>query len=94
MLTNTIRRIGRSRPRIYSETLKRAASTKHPKGFLPPSSEELTELRERVQDFTRREIPEDVAAKTDHDNAFPNEMWRKFGDAGYALWEQWQADLI
>lgn len=31
----------------------RCLSTKHPKGFVPPTAEELTELRERVQDFTR-----------------------------------------
>jgi isovaleryl-CoA dehydrogenase len=36
-----------------------------------------------VQEFTRREIPESVAAKTDHDNQFPNDMWKKFGDAGF-----------
>lgn len=30
-----------------------------------------------------REIPEEVAAKTDRDNEFPMEMWRKFGEAGY-----------
>lgn len=103
-LSNTIRQIGKSRPKVYSESFKRAASTKHPKNFSPPTTEELTELRERVQDFTRiclhsmlemenaltlspsagREIPEEVAAKTDRDNAFPNEMWRKFGEAGYA----------
>lgn len=107
VLSNTIRQIGRSRPRIYSEAFKRAVSTKHPKNFSPPSNEELTELRERVQDFTRacsvsapsmfgtltyfftlgREIPEEVAAKTDRANAFPNEMWRKFGEAGYAAAE-------
>ncbi|KAL9020868.1 MAG: hypothetical protein Q9185_001939 [Variospora sp. 1 TL-2023] len=83
VFSNTIRQIGRARPRIYSEAFKRAASTKHPKNFSPPSSEELVELRERVQDFTRREIPEEVAAKTDHDNAFPNDMWKKFGEAGF-----------
>lgn len=52
VLTNTIRQIGRSRPRIYAEAFKRTASTKHPTGFSPPSTEELTELRERVQEFT------------------------------------------
>jgi hypothetical protein len=29
-----------------------------------------------------REIPEDLAAKTDRDNEFPKHMWKKFGDAG------------
>ncbi|KAL8946945.1 MAG: hypothetical protein Q9222_006729, partial [Ikaeria aurantiellina] len=82
-LSNTIRQIGRARPKIYAEAFKRAASTKHPKGFVAPSSEELTELRERVQDFTRREIPEELAAKTDRDNEFPSQMWKKFGEAGF-----------
>ncbi|KAL8954836.1 MAG: hypothetical protein Q9183_006909, partial [Haloplaca sp. 2 TL-2023] len=58
-------------------------SSKHPSGFVPPSTEELTELRERVQEFTRREIPESLAEKTDKDNAFPNEMWSKLGEAGF-----------
>ena len=31
---------------------------------------------------TGREIPEDVAAKTDKDNVFPVNMWRKLGKAG------------
>ncbi|CAG9995773.1 unnamed protein product [Clonostachys byssicola] len=57
-------------------------SSKHPAGFEPPTSEDLSELRERVQDFTRREIPEELAAHTDKTNAFPNEMWKKMGDAG------------
>ncbi|KFH46926.1 Isovaleryl-CoA dehydrogenase-like protein [Hapsidospora chrysogenum ATCC 11550] len=55
---------------------------KHPKDFEPPAPEELEELRERVQEFTRREVTEEVAARTDKSNAFPNEMWRKLGDAG------------
>ena len=29
-----------------------------------------------------REIPESVASKTDGDNEFPMEMWKKFGEAG------------
>ncbi|KAL8940940.1 MAG: hypothetical protein Q9211_002034 [Gyalolechia sp. 1 TL-2023] len=82
-LTNTIRQIGKTRPSVYTGFFKRAASTKHPSGFSPPASEELTELRERVQEFTRREIPEELAAKTDRENEFPNEMWRKFGEAGF-----------
>lgn len=58
-------------------------SSKHPKGFEAPSNEDLEELRERVQEFTRREIPEEVAAKTDKTNAFPAEMWQKLGEAGF-----------
>ena len=50
-ITNTIRQVHRSRPRL---TLQRAASTKHPKDFVPPTNDDLGELRERVQDFTRK----------------------------------------
>ncbi|KEY68723.1 hypothetical protein S7711_00596 [Stachybotrys chartarum IBT 7711] len=64
-------------------TQQRLHSSKHPKGFEAPASEDLEELRERVQEFTRREIPEEVAAHTDKSNAFPNEMWKKLGDAGF-----------
>ncbi|MCJ1277378.1 hypothetical protein MMC21_005190 [Puttea exsequens] len=64
-------------------TSKRAVSTKHPRGFVPPTAEDVTELRERVQDFTRREIPEELAARTDRENEFPVEMWKKFGEAGF-----------
>jgi isovaleryl-CoA dehydrogenase len=62
---------------------QRNISSKHPKGFEPPSHEELSELRERVQEFTRREITEEIASKTDKSNAFPNEMWEKMGSAGF-----------
>ncbi|KFA73768.1 hypothetical protein S40288_03142 [Stachybotrys chartarum IBT 40288] len=64
-------------------TQQRLHSSKHPKGFEAPASEDLEELRERVQEFTRREIPEEVAAHTDKSNDFPNEMWKKLGDAGF-----------
>ncbi|KAF4124679.1 isovaleryl-CoA dehydrogenase [Geosmithia morbida] len=57
-------------------------SGKHPKGFTPPSADDLEELRERVQDFTRREVTEEVASRTDKSNAFPSDMWRKLGAAG------------
>lgn len=63
--------------------ITRAASSKHPPGFTPPSAADLNELRESVQDFTRREIPPEVAHETDVSNAFPNEMWQKFGSAGF-----------
>lgn len=61
---------------------QRHASSKHPNGFESPTRSDLAELRERVQEFTRREIPKEVAAQTDKSNAFPNEMWKKLGDAG------------
>jgi isovaleryl-CoA dehydrogenase len=61
----------------------RYASSKHPKGFEPPTQDDLFELRERVQEFTRREISEDIASNTDKSNAFPNEMWQKLGEAGF-----------
>jgi isovaleryl-CoA dehydrogenase len=72
------------KPQVPISTFQRRnASSKHPKNFEPPTSEDLTELRERVQEFTRREIPEKLAAKTDQSNSFPNEMWQKLGDAGF-----------
>ncbi|KAJ9297170.1 hypothetical protein DTO271G3_4463 [Paecilomyces variotii] len=61
----------------------RMLSTKHPKGFQVPTEDDLVELRERVQEFTRREIPEEVAARTDQQNEFPMEMWQKLGEAGF-----------
>lgn len=30
-----------------------------------------------------REIPAEVAARTDEQNNFPPEMWKKLGEAGY-----------
>ncbi|KAK7756550.1 hypothetical protein SLS62_001386 [Diatrype stigma] len=60
-----------------------SSSSKHPEGFTPPTADDLAELRERVQEFTRREIPEAVAAATDRGNAFPAEMWAKLGEAGF-----------
>ncbi|SLM34798.1 isovaleryl-dehydrogenase [Lasallia pustulata] len=81
--TNAIRQIGRLPPKLVSNQSWRAASTKHSKGFVAPGNEELAELRERVQEFTRREIPEEVAARTDRQNEFPSDMWKKLGDAGF-----------
>ncbi len=59
------------------------AKSKHPPNFTPPTTEDLYELRERVQEFTRREIPETLAASTDKDNEFPHYMWQKMGEAGF-----------
>lgn len=61
----------------------RNASTKHPTTFTPPSNHDLEELRERTIEFVRREITFDVAQETDHNNEFPNAMWRKLGEAGF-----------
>ncbi|KKF94808.1 Isovaleryl-CoA dehydrogenase mitochondrial [Ceratocystis platani] len=57
-------------------------SSKHPEGFTPPTAADLSELRDRVQDFTRREIPPSLAASTDQTNAFPSDLWQKLGSAG------------
>lgn len=50
---NAIRQVGRSRPGTFHVTFQRAASTKHPRGFVAPTVDDLAELRERVQEFTR-----------------------------------------
>ncbi|KAK4152368.1 acyl-CoA dehydrogenase/oxidase [Chaetomidium leptoderma] len=62
---------------------RRNASSKHPKGFESPSPGDLAELRERVQEFTRRELTEEVASATDKNNNFPPDMWGKLGEAGF-----------
>lgn len=72
------------RPAVTLPTVQtRLHSQKYPKGFEAPAQEDLDELRERVQEFARREITEEVAAHTDKSNAFPNEMWQKLGEAGF-----------
>jgi isovaleryl-CoA dehydrogenase len=71
------------KPLIPISSFQRHASNKHPKGFEAPTSADLAELRERVQEFTRREITEELASKTDKSNAFPNELWPKMGEAGF-----------
>ena len=70
-----------SSPPISSASTS-TSSSKHPKGFVPPSQSDLDELRERVQEFNRREIPPEVAAATDANNAFPLGMWERLGEAG------------
>ncbi|ODM20784.1 Isovaleryl-CoA dehydrogenase 1, mitochondrial [Aspergillus cristatus] len=83
-LRSSSRVLSRSRkPLLHRIPAIRPLSTKHPKGFVAPTEDELQELRERVQEFTRREIPEDVAARTDAENEFPAEMWKKLGNAGF-----------
>ncbi|PWY90854.1 acyl-CoA dehydrogenase NM domain-like protein [Aspergillus heteromorphus CBS 117.55] len=77
------RTLGRWRKPLIQPPAFRTLVTKHPKDFVPPTEDDLLELRERVQEFTRREIPEDVAAQTDAQNEFPAEMWKKLGEAGF-----------
>lgn len=43
--------------------------------------EDVDMLRDAVQDFAKHEIAP-IAAKVDHDNAFPNELWPVFGNMG------------
>jgi isovaleryl-CoA dehydrogenase len=43
--------------------------------------EDVDQLRELTLRFAAREIAP-LAAKTDAENAFPNQLWPKFGDAG------------
>ncbi|MFB2661689.1 MAG: isovaleryl-CoA dehydrogenase [Shewanella sp.] len=43
--------------------------------------EEVDMLRDAVQDFAKHEIAP-IAAKVDHDNAFPNEIWPVLGGMG------------
>ncbi|PGH31755.1 isovaleryl-CoA dehydrogenase [[Emmonsia] crescens] len=83
LLSCASRTLCRPRRQLVQLPQWRAASTKHPQGFVPPTHDDLVELRERVQEFTRREIPEEVAARTDLQNDFPAEMWQKLGDAGF-----------
>lgn len=43
--------------------------------------EDVDMLRDAVQDFAKHEIAP-IAAKVDHDNAFPNELWPVLGNMG------------
>lgn len=44
-------------------------------------SESLQMLKDSVQQFAQKEIAP-IAAQVDRDNAFPNQLWRKFGEMG------------
>ncbi|CAG8977288.1 hypothetical protein HYALB_00012980 [Hymenoscyphus albidus] len=63
-------------------THRHASFKKHPKNFEPPTPSDLQELRDRVQEFTRREITPELASNTDKSNTFPHHMWEKLGSAG------------
>lgn len=70
-------------PSALSQSRRHASTSKHSKTFVPPTPADLEELRERVQEFTRREIPSEFAAAVDKSNNFPSEMWGKLGEAGF-----------
>lgn len=46
-----------------------------------PLSEEVSMLRDSVRQFVEKEIAP-IADKTDKDNEFPMDLWKKFGDMG------------
>jgi isovaleryl-CoA dehydrogenase len=71
-----------ARRQVLDPTQIRYASSKHPTGHTPATQSDLEDLRERVQDFARREVPPELAASVDKTNAFPPDMWAKLGDAG------------
>ncbi|KAI9852699.1 MAG: hypothetical protein M1838_005894 [Thelocarpon superellum] len=83
LLSRSIRQCMRSHIPSSAHLARRYASTKHPRGFVPPTTDDLNELRESVQEFNRREIPEAVALQTDQANEFPKDMWPKLGQAGF-----------
>ncbi|CAD0022071.1 unnamed protein product [Aureobasidium pullulans] len=72
-LLRGIAQISQSQYRTLSTT-QSCLARKHPNGYAPPAREDLEELRERTREFALREIPEDVAVKTDHDNEFPKDI--------------------
>ncbi|MDM4771060.1 isovaleryl-CoA dehydrogenase [Solimonas sp. SE-A11] len=43
--------------------------------------EDIDQLREATQRFAAGEVAP-LAAQADHENAFPNQLWRKFGELG------------
>ncbi|PRD39406.1 UNVERIFIED_CONTAM: Isovaleryl-CoA dehydrogenase [Trichonephila clavipes] len=51
------------------------------KGLNFDLGETVDMIREQVNSFAREEVAP-RAAQIDHDNAFPNDLWRKFGDLG------------
>lgn len=63
LLAQGARRVTRPRiptsTRLVSPALQQRAclsTAKHPSGFIPPKEEDLEELRERVQEFTRMSL--------------------------------------
>ncbi|KAL1840658.1 hypothetical protein VTK73DRAFT_3703 [Phialemonium thermophilum] len=77
------RQVSRQIRNASTSSSSSSSPSKLPKGFTPPTQADLDELRERVQEFTRRELTAEVAAATDKSNSFPQGMWERLGDAGF-----------
>ena len=50
--------------------------------YATATAEEVEDLRQATIEFCKAEITPEVAARTDAENSFPNELWKKMGDAG------------
>lgn len=65
-----------------ASSVLRSSSTNSLRTYATASPEEVEELRQATIEFCKAEIPREVAFQTDQENAFPNHLWRKMGDAG------------
>lgn len=52
LLRTSSRTLSRMRKPLVQIPALRSVSTKHPTGFVPPTEDDLTELRESVREFT------------------------------------------
>lgn len=52
------------------------------RGYATATAEEVEDLRQATIEFCKAEITPEIAARTDSENAFPNDLWKKMGDAG------------
>jgi isovaleryl-CoA dehydrogenase len=68
--------------RLVRPSIQVARVVRVPGRFYSTPALDVEELREATVSFCKEEITRDMAAKTDKDNAFPNELWPKFGAAG------------
>lgn len=58
------------------------AAILYARGYATATPEEVEELRQATVDFCKAEITPAVAHQTDLENNFPNQLWKKMGDAG------------
>lgn len=69
-----------SRP-VAARALPRSAFLAS-RAYATATAEEVEELREATVEFCKAEINSEAAFKTDQGNNFPNDLWKKMGDAG------------